>query len=111
MPDSALPPSKFGAGYTAAGAASVQPAVTAAPAPLEIARVNVLAVVSFVGALFLGPIAAPVTLPLAYFARARIPHTGECGGRLANAAIIISIGYLMIGVVVAALYVFVNAPS
>ncbi|RDH76834.1 hypothetical protein DVS77_18485 [Mycolicibacterium moriokaense] len=108
--DSVLPPSRFGAGYTA-GAATTQgtAAVTrhaAAPNP-SVERTNRLAVASFVLTLLFGPFMVPATVPMALAARAQNKHSGEGGTAMANAALIVSAVYALLGVVVVILAVLV----
>jgi hypothetical protein len=67
---------------------------------------NPMAVTAFVLALFVG-ILAPVTMVMAYAAKTQMRRSGQSGGSLAKAAIIISGVYLVAGAVVATLYVFV----
>jgi hypothetical protein len=66
-----------------------------------------LAVTAFVLVLLFGPFVAPLTLPMSYVADRRIGQSGESGAGLAKAATLISYGYLVLGVVVLVLYLFV----
>ncbi len=79
--------------------------VTSAAMTHQVMRVNRLAAASFVAALFLGLVIAPLTLPLSYVAQRQIRTSGESGASLARAATIISAVYLVIGLVVVGLYV------
>lgn len=110
LADSTLPPSMFGAGFTSGSAAQAPSPydVPASTVSLQETGLNRLAVISFVGALILGLIAAPVTLPMSMYAHRRIRQSGGGGARLAFAAMVISAVYLVIGVVVVLLYVFVT---
>ncbi len=58
---------------------------------------NVLATVSLVLVVALGAFLSPVTLVMAYVARAQIKKTGERGADLALAALVISYVFLFIG--------------
>jgi hypothetical protein len=105
-----LPPSRFGAGYTAgppttqAGAA---PAKYGATPSAPIARTNSLAVASFVLTLLFGPFLVPATVPMALVARAQNKHSGEGGTALANAALVVSAIYALLGAGVVILAVFI----
>lgn len=101
MADSALPPSRFGAGHTS-GNASSTPVLQAAR------RLNPLATVSFAAALVLGLVAAPVTLALSYVAQRQIRTSGHSGAALAKAAMFISVVYLVIGIVVIGLHFYLT---
>ena len=108
MEESALPPSRYGARHLTAGpgSANATPAVVAQAAPL-----NRLAAVSFVAALFLGLVVAPLTLPLSCLAKRQIRLSGEGGASLALAATLISVVYLVIGLVVVGLYAHLSAAG
>lgn len=111
MADSAVPPSKFGAGFTT-GSATAPPPAPVSPRPgsavlNQAAPLNKLAVGTFVAALFLGLVVAPFTLPLALVAQRQIQDSGESGAGLARAAVIISGVYLIFGVVVLGLYFYI----
>lgn len=107
---SVLPPSRFGAGYSVGGtplpAASAPTVAVSATSPAAPARVNPVAVTSFVAVLILGLVVAPITLPLALAAQHQIRRSGAGGGRLASAAVIISGLYLVVGAVVIGLYFY-----
>jgi hypothetical protein len=121
--DSPLPPSRFGAGYTAgaptvppppsgraqahAGFGSIgqgQPHGPAGSGPRP-AAVDGLAATSLALVLLLGPFVAPFTLPMSLAARARITRGGNGGGGLAAAALTLSCLYLVVAVVIVALIV------
>jgi hypothetical protein len=72
-----LPPSRFGAGYTA-GAPTTQAATASAKYPgtpsTPVARTNRLAVASFALSLLFGPFLVPATVPMARLARAQNNH-------------------------------------
>jgi hypothetical protein len=104
MAESATPPSKFQAGYAASGAV---PAAAGGVHHSPRARLNPLAVTSFVIALFVG-VLAPVTVVTGLVARAQIRRSGAAGAGLATASVMISAVYLVAGVVVAALHFFVT---
>lgn len=110
MGNPVLPPSRFGAGYTA-GAPPSQAASTPAnypAAPLSaVVRTNPLAVAAFVLTLLFGPFLVPATVPVALVARAQNKHSGEGGTALANAALVVSAIYALLGIVVAILAVFI----
>ncbi len=126
MPDSVLPPSRFGAGYTVGAASSAAAAPVAGPrqsppyspapppaasppaAPSTDAPINSLALASFVLVLLMGPFIAPVTIPLSMIARGRIAHTGAGGAGLAKAALAISCIYLVAAAAVIALMLLVT---
>jgi hypothetical protein len=105
-----LPPSRFGAGYTA-GAPTTQAATTSARYPgtpsAQVARTNRLAVASFALSLLFGPFLVPVTVAMALLARAQNKHSGEGGTALANAALAVSAIYTVLGAVVVILAVFI----
>lgn len=111
MAGSALPPSKFGAGFSVGGAAAAPPrpargiSPTASPGSVG-PRLNRLAIATFVTALFLGWLVAPFTLPLSIVAKRQIAVSGEGGGALARAATIISGVYLALLVVLLGLYLY-----
>jgi hypothetical protein len=104
MADPAMPYSNLQAGY-ATGHATPGAAQYGDRQPA--ARLNPLAVASFVIALFVG-VLAPVTLVAGLVARAQIRRSGATGEGLATAAVIISAVYVVVGVVVAALLLFVT---
>lgn len=101
-----LPPSRFGAGYTTGAqtpqAASAGPtysatsAMTSAPA----IRINPTAVAAFVLAVLFGPFLIVVTIPMALSARSQCRKFGDSGTALANAALIVSAIYAVLGAVV-----------
>jgi hypothetical protein len=114
--DSLLPPSRFGAGYTAGGPtpsgaqlptanASGTPSATTYP-DVTAQSSNLMASVSFALAVFCGLFAVPLTIPLAIVARGQIKRRGGGNGGFADAALIVSLIYLAIGAVVLVLYVF-----
>jgi hypothetical protein len=122
VPDSSLPPSRFSAGYTVGAqpasqqAARTTAAITPSPtpvagpaagaaAPVSAAKVDGLAVSSFVLVLLLGPFVAPVTMPMGFVARSRIARSGGAGQAFATAAVALSCVYFALGVVVIALAV------
>lgn len=108
MAQSAPPPSRFGAGYTA-GATSAASPTARAPAPDR--RLNRLAAVTLGAALFLGLVVAPLTLPLSYLAQRQIRASGHAGSNVARAAMLISAAYLFVGVVVVGLYLYLTGLS
>ncbi|MDH6246229.1 hypothetical protein M2432_003886 [Mycobacterium sp. OTB74] len=114
--DPALPPSRFGVGYTAGGPAPSGAAVPVAniggissaatyPAPSAQSS-NLMASVAFALAVFCGLFAVPLTIPLAVVARGQARRGGDRNGGAADAALAVSLIYLVVGVVVLALYVF-----
>lgn len=108
MGNPVLPPSRFGAGYTA-GAAMAQRSSTTYPAPpgaLNV-RTNPLAVTSFVVAVLFGPFLVPVSIPMALAGRSQCKRSGDSGAALANAALIVSAIYAVLGGVVLLLAVVV----
>jgi len=128
MADSALPPSRFGAGYTV-GAPAQSPAPPAALPPsaslsgpsagapmagagtaAPAADVNSLAAASFVLVLLFGPFVVPLTVPLSLRARSQIVRSGEGGAGLVTATLALSCIYLAAAVVVGVL-VLVAAPA
>lgn len=108
MADSALPPGRFGAGYTVGG---MTPAPPAAPAPPLARRLNRLAAATFGAALFFGLVVAPFTLPLSYLAQRQVQASGQDGAGLAKAAMLISALYLVIGAVVIVLYIYLRGAN
>ncbi|SBS75489.1 conserved exported hypothetical protein [uncultured Mycobacterium sp.] len=123
MPDSVLPPSRFGAGYTVGATpptagppvtrAPAQPTTgpVAAPPPAGVssnAPISSLALTSFVLVLLMGPFIAPLTIPLSLVARRRIAQTGIGGIGLAKAALAMSCIYLVAAAVVAILILIVT---
>ncbi|KUI25569.1 hypothetical protein AU196_22390 [Mycobacterium sp. IS-1742] len=106
MADSTLPPGRFGAGYVSGGAARAQHAGFTAPALPPDPPLNRLAVATFVTALVFGLAAALITLPLSYVAHRQIETSGQGGAGLARAAMVISGLYLVIGLVVVGLYLY-----
>ena len=129
MGDPALPPSKFGAGYTVGGSASAPGRPTANPAgtggggptgsqpashstlardPVDAvhtadspnAGMNRLAVAAFLLVLLFGPFGIPLTLPMSHIARYQIGRSGQGGAVLATAAVMLSYAYLAVGLVV-----------
>jgi hypothetical protein len=58
---------------------------------------NTLATVAFVLVLFFGAFVVPFTIPMGHIARSQIKRTGESGGGLALATLIISYIYLAVG--------------
>lgn len=127
MADPALPPSRFGAGYTvgpqpATGAAPPGPPAalgnpgaspadpaheTSAPAN---AGVNLLAVVAFVLSLLWGPFLVVLTIPMALHARRQIARRHQGGGGLALAALALAAIYLVVGLVVVVLALCTQGP-
>lgn len=105
MSDSALPPSGYGTGYVTGGKSS-GPSPSPSSTPSRTGALNAMAVASFV-LVFVAGILAPVTIVMAYVAKAQIRRSGQAGGSLAKAAIVISCVYLAAGTVVAMLYAFV----
>jgi hypothetical protein len=105
-----LPPSRFGAGYTA-GAPTTQAAAVPAKYPATsnapAARTNPLAAASFVLTLLFGPFLVPATVPMALVARAQNKHSGEGGTALASAALVVSAIYALLGAVVVILVAFI----
>ncbi len=99
MSNPVLPPSRFGAGYTTgAQTTHAAPAPNAPTAP--VARTNPLAVASFALAVLFGPFLVPATIPMALVARSQSKSLGESGTGLANAALIVSAVYAVVGAVV-----------
>ncbi|MGE2716267.1 hypothetical protein ACQI4L_19610 [Mycolicibacterium litorale] len=106
MADSALPPSRFGSGFTAGHNSSTGRGAPAAAGPSPAPAVSRLAVVTFTASLALGLVVAPLTLPLSFVAHRQVVDTGRSGGGLAKASMAISGIYLVVGVVVMGLYVY-----
>ncbi len=129
---SALPPSRFGAGYTAGtpGAPTAVPSTSGAGLPSG-GRVALAApqragsptlgdaapgslpqnggdsgyaAVALVLAVSFGVFAVPVTIPMAFAARLRSWRAGAGNAATANAALIIGAIYLIIGLTAAALW-------
>ncbi len=103
MADPSLPPSKFGAGFTVG--AGFAPATRSAPAS---EGANRLAVSAFVTVLVLGIFVAPITFPVSFVAERQIRRSGQKGAGLATAAKIISGIYLLMGLVVLGLWLYVR---
>ncbi len=99
MVDPVLPPSRFGSGYTM-GAQTAHAASVPNPSNAPVARTNPLAIASFALAVLFGPFLVPATIPMALVARSQSKYSGECGTGLANAALIVSAIYAVLGVVV-----------
>lgn len=129
MGDPALPPSKFGAGYTVGGSASPAPGRPTAkpagtggggrtgsqPSPhstpahdrVDAGRhadspaggINRLAVAAFLLVLLLGPFGITLALPMSYIARRQMGRSGQGGAALARAAVTICYLYLAVGLV------------
>lgn len=78
--------------------------------PTGTAGLNRLAVAAFTIAMFFGFL-APVTCAMGLAARAQIRSSGQAGAGLARAAVVISVVYLTIGLVVAGLYFFATGSS
>ncbi|GAY17817.1 hypothetical protein [Mycobacterium sp. shizuoka-1] len=125
MPDSVLPPSRFGAGYTVGSPpptalpatdgtqlrsqSPTGPAVSSPPAgPATNAPISSLALASFVLVLLMGPFIAPLTIPLSLIARRHITQSGSAGAGLAKAALAMSCIYLIAAAVVVVLLVVVR---
>lgn len=106
MTNPALPPSRFGAGFSTGGATAPSPASGPVRPPVG-PRLNRLASGTFVAALFLGIVVAPLTLLLAFVAQRQIARSGEGGAALARAAAIISGVYLFLLAVVLGLYLYI----
>ena len=117
LPDSALPPSRFGAGYTAGRTMPTSPTSSTSGFPQdrttgtapELDRpppVNKLAVSTFVATVVMGLLVAPFTFPLSYLAYRQTRSSGQPGAALARASMIISGVYLVLGIVVITLYLF-----
>jgi hypothetical protein len=120
----ALPPSRFGAGYSVGGAPAAPPArptaTTAGAAgrdgigppatypALSATGMNRLAVTAFVLVLFFGPFVVLLTLPMAYIARHQINRSGQGGAGLAKAAVLIGYAYLAVGMTVLVLALYVD---
>lgn len=126
-----LPASKFAAGYTAGGPppqAALPPvstashqvgtvlgasSMTAHPGSATVsapqAELNRLAAVSFLLVVFLGPLVAWLTLPMAYLAQRQTGGNGQGGTGLAKAALVISCAYLALGLAV--LFLYLSAGS
>jgi hypothetical protein len=120
-----LPPSRFGAGFTVGGqpASAARPAAHTSPgrvspvapvrnsassgaAPAPVAGMNMLAVVSFVLVLLLGPFIVPVSIPMALIARVQINRCDQSGSGLVLATLVLSVIYLAFGVVVLLLLLY-----
>lgn len=139
MADPVLPPSRFGAGYSAGrqaptGQVAVGPQAAAMPGPYRRdpaqganpgwspgdstntaaasagAGVNVLAVVSFVLTLLWGPFLVLATIPMALRARTQIAQRHQSGGGLALSALVLGVIYLLLGMVVVALALCTQGP-
>jgi hypothetical protein len=111
--DAGLPPSRFGAGYTVGGSPS-SPSIgpsPAAPAPATSSTMSPLAVCAFVLVLLLGPFVVPATIPMAAAARGQSRRSAGGGLGLANAALILSGIYAVLGVVVLILLFVVAEPT
>jgi hypothetical protein len=80
------------------------------PADPAARGLNPLAVAAFTIAMFVG-VLAPVTGVMGLAAQAQIRSSGQAGAGLARAAVIISGVYLVLGLVVAALYFLAVRPS
>jgi hypothetical protein len=112
--NSALPPSRFRAGYTAGAPAPVAGAghgggtSTGSPAPTQ--DFSGLATVSLVLVTLLGVFVAPVTTPMALVARAQIRRTGGSAW-MANAAAIVGTIYLLLGATAIVLWFVVPHPT
>jgi hypothetical protein len=120
MADPQLPPSRFGAGYVV-GSPATAPSATAptvvAPANptqpgggpgapmIASAGVNPLAVAAFGLIVLFGPFAIPLSLPLAYVARAQLTSSSQGGGGLAKAAIALNFVYVAVAATVVVLVV------
>lgn len=111
MADPTLPPGRFGAGYISGGATWAPAAGFTAPAVSPGPPLNRLAVATFVMTLVFGLPAALFTLPLSYVAHRQIETSGQSGSGLARAAMVISGVYVVIGVVVAGLYLYLPNPG
>ncbi len=120
-----LPPSRFGAGFTVGGPpvsaanpagptianVSGPPGVGAAPdpsaaAPAPAGDMNILAVLSFVSVLLLGPLIVAASIPMALVARTQISRRGQGGNGLVIATLALSVIYLAFGVVVLMLVLY-----
>ncbi|MGH3677199.1 MAG: hypothetical protein ACRDU5_15950, partial [Mycobacterium sp.] len=79
MGDSALPPSRFGAGFTVGGPTVAPSAArpTVIPPGVSVVKTNPLAVLAFVLVLLFGPFVVPLTIPLAFVARSRSAQAGQ----------------------------------
>lgn len=124
MPDSALPPSRFGAGYTVGATPPTAGSPVTGPLPAHStiilgasvpptgaspnAPISSVALASFVLVLLMGPFIAPVTIPLSLLARRRIAQTGTAGAGLAKAALAMSCLYLIAAAVVVVLVLVVT---
>lgn len=134
-----LPPSRFSAGHTVGGPTPSAPtpppprnqwrtpyaaatdlpisgafsAAVSSPSQSAAAagQVNPLARIAFVLVFAFGSLTAPATLPMALAARRQIQRNGQPGAGLANAAALVSIAYLTLGLVVGALWFYVNYPA
>lgn len=106
MADPTLPPGRFGAGYISGGATGAPATGFTAPALPPAPPLNRLAVATFVTTLVFGLAAALFTLPLSYVAHRQIETLGQSGSGLARAAMVISGLYLVIGLVVVGLYLY-----
>ncbi len=111
MADPTLPPGRFGAGYICGGATWAPAARLNAPALSPAPPLNRLAVATFVTTLVFGLPAALFTLPLSYIAHRQIETSGQSGSGLARAAMVISGVYVVIGVVVVGLYLYLPEPG
>ena len=134
MADPVLPPSRFGTGYTVGNAPAASPSRPPAAVGAAVGRrpddpsraypgssqpisadgygaidtappANRLAGVSFVLALLLGPVVAPMTVPMAMVASRQISRSGQGGAGLATAALAISVIYLAFGLTIVGLYI------
>lgn len=106
MANSALPPSRFGSGFTVGESSSSIPAAPATSGPSPSPAGNRLAAVAFVASLLFGLVVAPLTLPLSFVAHRQAVDAGQGASGLAKASMVISGIYLVLGAVVMALYVY-----
>lgn len=135
-----LPPSRFSAGHTVGGPipsaatpsspqtrartrtpyvaiphppnpVAVSTAVTTSTQSAATGQVNPLALIAFMLVFAFGSLTAPVTLPMALAARRQIQRNGQPGTGLANAAALVSITYLGLGLVVAVLWIYLQYPT
>lgn len=122
MADRQLRPSRFAAGHTV-GRTAIHPAVSAnfgctAPPPVSSPQslvnaapqsTNKLALASFILVVTLGPMAAPVGLPLALAAQRQSARSGQRGAGLAKAAVFIGLAYVALAATVLALHLLVGS--
>ena len=113
MTDPRLPPSRFAAGHTVGGTTpptaayrslAAQPLLHPAATPPPTQPTNRLALLAFIVVVFLGPVGAPITVPMAVVAGRQCTRTGQRGAGIAQASVFIAGAYFALGAVVAILW-------